>query len=228
MILLNFKTFEESSGAKGLKLARIAYKIARATRRLIAVAPQLVDLALIARSIRIPTYAQHVDASPAGSFTGSVSLPGVKHAGAAGVIINHSEKKIRLIEAEAIIARASELGLDVVACANNIPEARALAALGPAMIAIEPPELIGTGVAVSKARPEIVTEAVKAIKAINSRVSVLCGAGVSSSEDVAKAFELGAEGVLIASAYVKAKDPAQLLKAMALAAPSKAVETQSS
>ena len=35
---------------------------------------------------------------------------------------------------------------------------------------------------------------------------VLCGAGIVSGEDVARAVELGADGVLVASSVVKAED----------------------
>ncbi len=38
---------------------------------------------------------------------------------------------------------------------------------------------------------------------------------MSNAEDVKKAIELGAAGVLLASAYVKAKDPKKLLLEMA-------------
>ena len=43
----------------------------------------------------------------------------------------------------------------------------------------------------------------------------IVGAGVSNETDVAKCAELGAQGVLLASAYVKAKDPKNLLAEMA-------------
>ncbi len=36
---------------------------------------------------------------------------------------------------------------------------------------------------------------------------MLCGAGVTNGEDVKAAIELGADGVLLASGVVKAKDP---------------------
>jgi len=85
----------------------------------------------------------------------------------------------------------------------------------PDMIAIEPPELIGTGISVSKARPELITESVNEIRRLNSRVKVLCGAGVTSAEDVSKALELGSEGVLVASGIVKSKDPRIVLQSMA-------------
>jgi triosephosphate isomerase len=82
------------------------------------------------------------------------------------------------------------------------------------MIAIEPPDLIGTGVAVSKARPELITNAIRRIRSVNSSVDILCGAGVSTGEDVGKAFELGTRGVLVSSSVVKGKNPGRLLENM--------------
>ncbi|MEM4152283.1 MAG: triose-phosphate isomerase, partial [Nitrososphaerota archaeon] len=75
-----------------------------------------------------------------------------------------------------------------------------------------------TGIPVSKAKPEVVTETVKLVRRINSDLILLCGAGISTADDVARAIELGTEGVLLASAYVKAKDPYALLTSMAKAA----------
>jgi triosephosphate isomerase len=44
------------------------------------------------------------------------------------------------------------------------------------------------------------------VQEINPDITVLCGAGVKTGEDVAKAIELGAAGVLIASGVTKAQD----------------------
>jgi thiazole synthase ThiGH ThiG subunit len=44
------------------------------------------------------------------------------------------------------------------------------------------------------------------------------GAGVSTPGDVKKSFELGAEGVLLASAFVKAPDPKKFAEDFAAAA----------
>jgi pyridoxal biosynthesis lyase PdxS len=79
------------------------------------------------------------------------------------------------------------------------------------IIAIEPPELIGTGIPVSKAKPGVVRDSVRCVKSINAKVRVLCGAGVTSGEDVQAALKLGSEGILVASGIVKAKDPRQVL-----------------
>ena len=47
---------------------------------------------------------------------------------------------------------------------------------------------------------------VESVKDVNKAVRVLCGAGVKTGKDVAAAIDLGADGVLLASGVVKAKD----------------------
>jgi triosephosphate isomerase len=85
----------------------------------------------------------------------------------------------------------------------------------PDIVSIEPPELIGTGIAVSKAQPQVVTNTVKLVRQINANVTILCGAGISQGEDVSMALKLGTQGVLVASGIVKAKDPYSILRAFA-------------
>jgi triosephosphate isomerase len=85
-------------------------------------------------------------------------------------------------------------------------------------VSFEPPELIGTGIAVSKAQPEVVTNTVKLVREVNAEVTILCGAGISHGEDVAVALKLGTQGVLVASAIVKAKDQYSILREFAEAA----------
>ncbi|MFH0972244.1 MAG: triose-phosphate isomerase, partial [Candidatus Micrarchaeota archaeon] len=98
--------------------------------------------------------------------------------------------------------------------ADDLHEAVAIAKLHPPCIAVEPPELIGSGISVSSANPGIVTDSVREIKKIDPKIIVLVGAGVSNAADVRKSIELGAEGVLLASAFVKSKDPEELLEEM--------------
>ena len=43
---------------------------------------------------------------------------------------------------------------------------------------------------------------------------VLCGAGISTGEDLAAAADLGAEGVLLASGVAKADDPQVALESL--------------
>ena len=132
-------------------------------------------------------------------------------AGAIGALINHSEKRIRLARIDAAIQRAKEVNLVTVVCTNNENVSASAAALKPTYIAIEPPELIGTGIPVSQAKPEIVTETVKLVKKINTEVIVLCGAGITKGDDVVSALRLGTQGILVASGVVKVKEPSKIL-----------------
>lgn len=203
---MNYKTYIETTGKAGLRLAEAAKAVSDETGASIAVAPQCVDLKTIVERVGLPVFAQHVDPVDAGAFTGHITADAVKTAGASGTLINHSERRLKLAEIDSIVQKARALDLLSVVCADTAKVSAATAGLNPDMVAIEPPELIGSGIAVSKARPEIVSETVSVIKKLNPRVTVLCGAGITTGEDVAAAIRLGAQGVLVASGVVKAKD----------------------
>ena len=215
LIALNFKTYAQAFGENSLRLAKIAEEVSEQFGVTIAVAPPMIDLARVAAEVEIPVFAQHVDPYKPGSHTGSIIAEDVKAAGAVGSLVNHSEHRLRLADIGMVLERLRENGLISLLCTDTVETTKAGAALSPDMLAIEPPELIGTGIPVSKAKPEVVRGAVQAVQKINPDVHVLCGAGISSGDDVARAIELGAEGVLLASAYVKAKDPKLVLIDMA-------------
>ncbi|MCK4474776.1 triose-phosphate isomerase, partial [Candidatus Bathyarchaeota archaeon] len=152
-------------------------------------------------------FAQHIDPVQPGSHTGHVLAESVKEAGAIGTLINHSERQLKLSDIDRVIKKTRESGLLSVVCANNPSISAAVATLKPDIIAVEPPELIGTGISVSKAKPKVVTDTVRLVREVNPKVTILCGAGITSGEDVAAALRLGTRGVLVASGIVKAKDP---------------------
>jgi triosephosphate isomerase len=215
MIIVNFKTYLESTGKNALSLAKQAEKAAKETGACIVVAPQAADLRLVAESVEIPVFAQHVDPIKPGSSTGHVLADAVKEAGAVGTLINHSERQLRLIDIDATIALCREKGLVSCVCANNPAVSAAVAALKPDITSMEPPELIGSGISVSKSKPEVITDTVQLVKRIDSKMTILCGAGISTAEDVSIALKLGTQGVLVASGIVKAKDPYSVLRAFA-------------
>jgi triosephosphate isomerase len=215
IILVNFKCYEEATGKSALRLAKEASRIANETGVNISVAPQFVDIFSVASSTDIQVYAQHMDPQRPGSHTGHVTAEALKSAGAFGTLLNHSERRLRISEIENSISRAREVGLATVVCANSTIACAAVAVLQPDMVAVEPPELIESGIAVSRARPEVVTEAVLKSKKANPSIRVLCGAGIISGEDVSRALRLGADGVLVASGIVKAKDQGKALRELA-------------
>ncbi|MGZ4901292.1 MAG: triose-phosphate isomerase [Halobacteriota archaeon] len=208
LIVLNFKTYTESTGENALQLAAVAKQVANDSGVTIIVVPQTVDIYRISQRIQIPVYAQHVDAIEFGGHTGHVLAEALAQAGARGTLINHSERRLKLAEVEAANEAAKRAHLTTIICTNNIATTRAAASLNPDFVAIEPPELIGSGIPVSKANPEVVTGAVEAAKGIK----VLCGAGISKGEDVKAAIELGTDGVLLASGVTKAPDPTAALQ----------------
>jgi len=211
LILVNFKTYPEATGEKAVKLAKTAEKISLETEVCIGIAPQFVDIAPISQAVSVPVFAQHIDPIAPGSFTGHILPESVREAGAVGTLINHSERRLTLADIDATITRARESDLLSVVCTNNASVSAAAAALKPNMIAVEPPELIGTGIPVSKAKPEVVSGTVELVKRVNPDMVILCGAGITTGEDVAAALRLGTEGVLVSSGIVKAKDPYKAL-----------------
>lgn len=211
-IVLNFKTYPEILGKKGWDLAKRFATVADDTGASIVLCPPATDLAHVAKLVHVPVFAQHVDAVEPGQTTGWVPPESLIEAGAAGTLINHSERKVAWEEMAKVIPRCRALGLEVIGCADDLAEAETLAKLTPDYIAIEPPELIGGDVSVTTAKPEVVSGAVRRIRAANVDVAVLCGAGVKTRKDVAKAIELGTSGVLLSSGVVKAKDPEKALR----------------
>lgn len=208
--IVNFKTYSESTGDNALKLAKAVKEVRSETCKEIIVAPQFSDIYPVAK-VGVPVFAQHIDSIAPGSHTGHVLAEAVKEAGAIGTIINHSERQLELAEIEAAINTARRVGLLTVVCANDVEKALAVAVFKPDFVAVEPPELIGSGIPVSRANPEIVSGTVKAVQNVAPDVGVLCGAGISKGEDVRAALDLGTKGVLLASGIVKAQDPKKAL-----------------
>ena len=205
MFIINFKNYEEIAGANALKLAKIAEKASKKYRIKIAVAPPQHLLTEITRC-SIPVLAQHLDTVGVGSTTGFTVPEIVKKSLVRGSLINHSEHRIPAKQIRELVSRLKKLGMISVVCVKNVREARKFAKLNPDYIAIEPPELIGTGKAVSKEKPEVITRSVTAVKQAKNSTKLLCGAGIVSGEDVTKAMHLGAKGILVASGIIKAEN----------------------
>ena len=85
-------------------------------------------------------------------------------------------------------------------------EAEKYAKLNPTYIAIEPPELIGTGRAISTERPGLITKSLSVVKKARNSTKLLCGAGIVTSKDVKRAVELGSRGILVASGIIKSRN----------------------
>lgn len=212
VIVLNVKTYAEATGSKALEIAEIMDKISKETGASMAISVQATDLTMCAEKVSIPVFAEHIDPIKPGSHTGWTLPEAVKAAGAVGTLINHSEHRLKLADIDVCIARAKELDLGHIVCSNNIATSKAIAALSPNFVAVEPPELIGGDISVTTADPGIVSGSVDAVRDVDKNIKILCGAGVKNGKDVAKSIELGAKGVLLASGIVKAKDKESVIR----------------
>ncbi len=205
MFVINCKNYEEISGDKIIKFIKIAEKVSKKYKVKIAIAPPQHLIALVANS-SILVLAQHVDDYKVGSTTGFVIPELLKKSKVSGSLINHSEHRISSKEIVKLVSKLKKLKMISVLCVKNVAEARKYAKLNPNYIAIEPPELIGSGKAVSKEKPGLIIKAAEAVKSAKNNTKLLCGAGIVSGEDVTKAVELGSKGILVASGIIKAKD----------------------
>ncbi|MEK6981972.1 MAG: triose-phosphate isomerase [Candidatus Micrarchaeota archaeon] len=213
MIVLNLKTYEKSL-EKALYYVDVASEVVEETGVRIIVCPPIIHLKESAERFS-DIFAQHTDYMQPGAHTGSLPPEALKRIKVRGSLVNHSEKKLPLEAVKNTIERLHINSLESIACTADLKETKKVAEFLPTYIAIEPPELIGSGISVSTAKPEVVKESVRTIELVNDKIIPLCGAGVSTKQDVAKALALGSRGVLLASAYVNAKDPKEFLRGLA-------------
>lgn len=214
--IINTKNYVEAIDGKLDRLASIVSSSSKTTNSkgggAIGIYLAVPAFYLYYLSIKFPSLkllAQHLDTEPTGSTTGFL-IPGIaKHSGAIGSLVNHSEHRLDEQKISTTVQKLRELHMISVVCARDNEEVGKLAALNPDFIAVEPPELIGSGIAVSEARPEVISDS-KAIleksKNAGSKTKLLCGAGIVNEIDARRSIELGAEGILVASGVIKANN----------------------
>ncbi len=205
-LIVNFKNYPEVLGDGSVRLGLAIGRVAETVKVEAIAAPPTPMISLVASKAKVQVYSQDVASIQGDRTTGEVLPEAVRAAGASGTILNHSESRKAPAELKRLVPRLLSMGMGVCLCAQTSSEASQLALLRPSYVAVEPPELIGSGIAVSEARPELIERTVAAVKRTGFRGKVLCGAGIVSGEDVSRAVELGADGVLVASSVVKAGD----------------------
>lgn len=215
MLILNLKTYIESTGNN-------IYTIFDSLNSEIEKNPKLADLVIASPANiylseaknKYPTVkvaAQTVSSKSAGSTTGWIPADNLVSLGLDLAIYNHSENRQNMETIVEDIKAIQSKGIRLVVCCENVTEANKILEANPFAIAYEPKDLIGSGISVTT-RPEAVTEFIQAVK---GKTMAIIGAGVSTGEDVANSLKLGAEGVLLASAYVKAEDKSAKLNELA-------------
>ncbi len=212
MVVVNFKTYQTAHGASAEELA-VAMSGIETNARMIAAVSALDLAAVVAAAPDLEVWCQHLDPVGFGSNTGWLHPETAIERGATGTLINHAEHKVSIEHVAMLLDQVPE-GFEVCACAADIDDAMAMAALVPNYVAVEPPELIGGDTSVTNADPDIVSDTAAAVREVSDEVGILCGAGVKTGADVAKAIELGTTGVLLASGVTKADDATQALSGL--------------
>lgn len=213
-LVVNAKTYPEGTGKRAVKLAQAVRRIEKATHVPIALAVQPVDARACAEA-GAHVYAQHIDRVLSGQSTGATRWESLLDAGVEGTLLNHSERRLSPADiawAVDLVRKSKSISL---VCSRDTKESMALAGLGPSMLAVEPPELIGGSVSVTSADPGIVSGTVRAVHSMSPKLPVLCGAGVKTGKDAAAARKLGSHGVLVASGVLLARSPEAAMRDLA-------------
>ena len=119
MFIINCKNYDEISGDKIIKLAKISQKISKKYKIAIAIAPPHHLIPLITK-FNVIVLAQHLDDKKIGSTTGFMIPEIVKKSKINGAIINHSEHRIPEQEIKNLIKRLKHLKLKTVLCVKNV------------------------------------------------------------------------------------------------------------
>ena len=95
IVILNYKTYLESSGIKALELAHDLESAANESGITMVASPQAADIYRIHEETSLPIFAQHIDPISPGGHTGSNLIQTLIEAGISGSLINHSENRMK-------------------------------------------------------------------------------------------------------------------------------------
>ena len=200
-------------GDSSLTLAKAADKVAHDTGLKIYFTCPFTDIRYLKENTyHIIVTAQHMESLKPGRGMGHIFGESLKAAGAGAVFLNHAENPMTLAEISKTLARAKELGLKTIVCADSLIEGVAVATMSPTILLCEPTDLIGTG---QVADDSYTIEIVKKIRAIDSGIGIMIASGITSADDVYNVIKLGANGSGATSGILSAPDPAKRIAEMA-------------
>jgi len=193
-IVINFKNYK-----KGKQVLKLAKKIKKVNKNIL-IAPPSEYLSELSNK-KFSLCAQHLDPISKRASTGFKIPELLKSLKIKYTLLNHTEHPISLSKIKASIKLCKKYKIKVIVCIPNLRSLSAIKKLKPYAIAYEDPKLIATGNAITKHNPKSIIKFAKELKRTN--IKSICGAGVSSKEDIIEAKKLGCNGVLIASAIAK-------------------------
>jgi len=213
LVIVNFKDYEVATGMGAVDMLKaheeVMVEFPDLAKIVVAVHPtDLKDVCRVAENVIVFSESADFltrgpDGFPKTTQTGRLTPRILCGMGACGALVNHAENPRTDEEIKMIVEDFKSYKPDfvLVVCAESVERAvRILGVCKPDYIALEPPELIGGDVSVTT-KEDVVRDAVAKVGN-----NLLVGAGVKTGEDLKKALEFGAVGVLLASGVVKPKD----------------------
>ena len=204
MLIINLKNYKI-----GNEVIDLVHKIGIYCNKAIVAGP-LIDLRETAKIANLKIFAQHVDWREKGRGTGFVLPESIIAAGCEGSLLSHSEHKLPFSDIKKTVKRCNEVGSKLVICASTLKEVAQIKKLNPYAIAFEDKKLIATGKSITEHKAHDIEKFVEMLK--DTEIIALCGAGITTGQDVASAMVLGCKGVLVASAVANTQNPEQFLK----------------
>lgn len=173
---------------------------------------QFIDLPRIIENCpHLVPCAQAMESLTPGRGMGHILPEALQAAGVKATFLNHAENPLTVHELAATIARANEMGILTVVCADSVEEGKVIAELHPDVMVCELTSLIGTG---QVAGEDYMRSSTEAVKQVSPETLVLQAAGIHSGENVYDAIKYGADGTGGTSGIVAADDPFATLEEM--------------
>lgn len=212
MIILNFKNYPQYQDGN---LDEILVQVQQTMKNMpdkadkLVIAPAIADLRYIKNKFSdLNVIAPHVDIHAAGPFTGWTVATHLVALGLEHSLLNHSEHRVWSDQIGEYVQSVQTRGLKLIVCCENIHEAKFLLDFQPYAIAFEDRELIGSGNSITTARQAETEEFINLVK---GKSLAIIGAGVAGASDIKAAMKMGADGVLLASAFAKAENKVKFL-----------------
>ncbi|MBU0619050.1 triose-phosphate isomerase [Patescibacteria group bacterium] len=210
MIFLSLKTYKEASGEAVIKLLSMAKQVSEETGVPIIPCAQATDIYRIKQELKIEVWAQHLDPIDPGRNFGWISPYSLKLAGAEGAVINHAEHAVDKDTIKQTIDMAKKYGLKTLVICETIKLAKQVTLWQPDYIAYERADLIAGTISMIDEEEASVKQLAQIIKQ-----PLIVGAGISTQDHVKKTLRAGGQGVILASAVVKADNPKAKLRELA-------------
>ena len=210
MIFLALKTYKKTTGDAVIKILSSVKKIIKETGVPIIACAQTTDIYRIRKELDIEVWAQHMDPIDPGKNTGWISPYSVKNAGATGVLINHSEHKLKEEVIIETVKKARQYNLKIILIGQTVEMIKKFDSFDIDFLSFEKEDLIAGLVSMIDQQEKAIKDLVKIVKH-----PLIIGAGINDGEDTRKSKAAGAAGVLMATYFVTAPDPEQKLRELA-------------